>query len=110
MRRVVRAPVTIVMLPVRLVRALASLRFSTVLAIGTGAAAAFTAAKRLMDRDDAIEELPAGLQEPASRAQSFLVQSRGHLTHAMNEASEERASAEVELHREYLRKAGRLEE
>ena len=97
LRRVVAVPVTVVLLPVRVTRGVASMRFSTVLAIATGAAAAFTAAKRLMDRDDAVEELPEGLQQPATRAQSFLVDSRGKLSQAMAEAHEEEASAQDEL-------------
>lgn len=107
-RRVITAPVTVVVLPVRVVRSAASMRFSTVLAIATGAAAAFTAARRLMTRDEAVEELPEGLQQPAARAQSFLVTSRGHLADAMAEAGEESAQAQVELRQDYLRKTGRV--
>lgn len=109
-RSVVRAPVTVVVLPVRVVRSASNMRFSTVLAIATGAAAAFTAARRLMSREDAVEELPEGLQEPAARAQEFLVTSRGHLAEAMAEAAEEDAAARVELRQEYLRKTGRASE
>jgi len=83
------------------------MRFSTVLAIATGAAAAFTAAKRLMDRDDAVEQLPESLQQPATRAQSFLVDSRRKLSQAMADAHEEEATAEDELRQEFLRRTGR---
>lgn len=107
-RSVIKVPVTIVMLPVRTGRGLASMRFSTVLAIATGAAAAYTAARRLMTRDDAVDELPEGLQQPAARAQTFLTDSRSNIAQAMTDADQERASAEEELHQEYLRKTGRL--
>lgn len=107
LRRVVSVPVAVVLLPVRVSRGVASLRFSTVLAIATGAAAAFTAARRLMDRGDAVEELPESLQQPATRAQSFLVDSRGKLSQAMADASEETATAEDELRQEFLRRTGR---
>jgi hypothetical protein len=107
-RSIARAPVTVVVLPVRVVRRASQIRFSTILAVATGAAAAFTAARRLIDRDDAVEELPEGLQQPAARAQNFLVTSRGHLATAMKEADEEDASAREELHLDYLRRTGRL--
>jgi len=107
-RSIVSAPITVVMLPVRVARFLAGMRFSTVLAIITGGAAAFTAARRLMAREDAVTELPEGLQEPALRAQSVLVDSRGRLARAMEEAGEEQANAKDELRQEYLRKTGRL--
>lgn len=110
LRRLVSAPITVVLLPVRLGRGLSSMRFSTVLAIGTGAAAAFTAARRLMDRDDAAEELPAALQQPAVKAQTSLRQWRGRLSDAMDEASEETATAAEELRQQYLRKTGRLQD
>ena len=109
-RRVVNAPVTVVLVPVHAARGAANMRFSTVLAIATGTAAAFTAARRLLGNENAVDELPEGLQEPAARAQGFLQQSRSNLTDAMRDAREEEASAEIELRQEYLRKVGRLKE
>lgn len=107
-RSVVSAPVAVILLPVRVTKRVAQMRFSTLLAIGTGAAAAFTAAKRLMDREDAVNELPEALQQPAARAQTSLVKWRGRLTQAMAEASEEEAVAVQQLRQEHLRKSGRL--
>ena len=43
LRRIISAPVAVILLPVRVSRGVANMRFSTVLAIATGAAAAFTA-------------------------------------------------------------------
>ena len=109
-RSVVAAPITVLLLPVKVVPRVASMRLSTVLAIGAGAAAAFTASRRLMDREDAVNELPEPLQQPAARAQSSLVRWRGRLAQAMTEASDAEAAAQDELQREYLRKSGRLPE
>ena len=108
LRTVISAPVTVVLLPVRVGRRASNIRFSTILAVATGAAAAFTAARRLMDRDEAVQELPDGLQQPAASAQRFLRSSRGHLSDAMREAGEADAQARVELREEFLRKTGRL--
>ena len=63
-----------------------------------------------MNREEAVYELPEGLQQPAARAQSFLAESRTELSRAMTAADEERAAATAELRREHLRRTGRLEE
>ena len=81
-RSVVAAPITVLLLPVKVVRRVASMRLSTVLAIGAGAAVAFTASRWLMDREDAVNELPGPQQQPAARAQSSLVRWRGRLAQA----------------------------
>ena len=106
-RRLLSAPISLLLLPVRLLRALAAMRFSTVLAVGTGAAAAFTAARRLMTNEDVVDGLPEGLQRPAANAQGFLVRWRGRLTQAITEANAEETVAQEELHLEFLRKTGR---
>jgi hypothetical protein len=108
-RRVLTAPITLVLLPVRVIRGIASLKFSTILAIGTGAVAAFTAARRLMDRADTVQDLPASLQQPAARARTSLITWRGRLAQAIHDANEEEATAEDQLRQEYLRQAGRLD-
>jgi hypothetical protein len=107
MRGIITAPIALVMLPIRIGRGIAHMRLSTVLAIGTGAAAAYTASRRLLQRDDAPDELPEPLRPAATAAQRRLRGWRGDLTAAITDAREEEATAERELYQDYLRRVGR---
>jgi hypothetical protein len=71
------------------------------------AAAAFLAARRLLDDNPRIEALPGPVQGPAHSARRRLLRARERAQGALTEARAEKRTAEAELMAEYHRKAGR---
>lgn len=107
MLSIITLPIKLLLLPFRIVRVIASLRFSTVLGIIAGAGAAFAAARHLLASEENVAALPGPLRGPATAARTALLQWRGHLTDAQRAYRDGEASAKRELRRDYLSRSGR---
>lgn len=107
-RGVFLTPVMIVLLPFKALALVSRMPFGTAFAISVGAVSAFTATRRLMNREDAATHLPPGLQRPTIRVQKSLMNWRSHLAQAIEDANEAEAMAESELRNDHLRRSGRL--
>lgn len=70
------------------------------------AAAAFAAARRLLDDEAKVEALPAPVRKPAERARGKLRRARDRVGEAMRDARAEKEAAEIELTAEYRRRTG----
>ncbi len=81
--------------------------FKTLTTISIVGAAAYFAAKRLLEDDTTIGRLPAPARGPANAARSRLVRARDRAKLALAEGRDEKRTAEAELMAEYHRKAGR---
>ena len=107
-RSVLLAPVMIILLPLKALSQVPRMPFSTVFAIGIGAARAFAATRRLINQKATPTQLPPGLQRPTIRLQNSLMNWRSHLAQAIEDANEAEATAESELRNDHLRRSGRL--
>ena len=107
MLSIITLPIKLLLLPFRIFRGIASLRFSTVLGILAGAGAAFVAARHLLASEENVTALPGVLQGPARAARTVLLRWRGRVGDAQRAYSEGEADAERELRRDYLGRTGR---
>lgn len=107
MLSIITLPIKLLLLPFRIFRLIASLRFSTVLAILAGAGASFVAARHLLAGEANIEALPGPLRGTATAARSTLLGWQGHAEDAQRAYSAGEADAEQDLRRDYLGRTGR---
>jgi hypothetical protein len=83
------------------------MRLTTLLTIGLGAAAGYAAVRVLLETEALPEQTPGPLREPLERVAARLRRARARVSAAIDEANEERAEAERELHAAYLERVGR---
>jgi len=100
-------PFRVVLLPVTVVRAIASMRFTTVLSILGGAGVAFLGARHLLASDQNVEQLPEPLRAPARSLRRWLLGRRAQLAEAQRAYHEGEAEAEHDLRQDYLSRTGR---
>ncbi len=100
-------PFRLLLLPFRIFRLIASLRFSTVLAILGGAGAAFAAARHLLASEANIEALPESLQGAATTARATLLRWQGRVAEAQDAYDEGETDAERDLRQDHLSRTGR---
>lgn len=81
--------------------------FRALTTISIAGAAAYLAARRLLEDDPKIDRLPGPAQGPANAARARLVRIRERARLALAEGRDEKRTAEAELMAEYHRKAGR---
>jgi hypothetical protein len=76
-------------------------------AFGIASAAAYLAARHLIDQPEVIDQLPEGAQEPARKLREQLIEVDAVLREVIEEMAEERRTAEDDLRSEFLYRARR---
>jgi hypothetical protein len=104
---IITLPIKLLLLPFRIFRLVASLRFSTVLAILAGAGASFAAARHLLASEANIEALPGPLRGVATAARATLLRWQGHAEDAQRAYDAGETDAEQDLRQDYLSRTGR---
>jgi len=104
---VILLPFRAILLPVKVVRAIASMRFTTVLSILGGAAVAFVGARHLLTSEANVEALPGPLQGPGRSLRQWLLGRQAQLEEAQRAYAEGEAEAGRDLRADYLSRTGR---
>lgn len=107
MLSIITLPIKLLLLPFRIFRVIAALRFSTVLGIIAGAGAAFAAARHLLASEENVAALPDPVQGPAHAVRTALLRWQGHVADAQSAYSAGEADAERDLRQDYLSRSGR---